>query len=143
MAQFFLKIDFLVQHMGTSPQVKMASRYGLHPSDYGSCLSILIIYDLSNRTDREAVFPDRLSLSNRTDREAVFPDRLSLSNRTDREAVFPDRLSLSNRTDREAVFPDRLSLSNRTDREAVFSDRISLSILDMTDRKLLLICFIQ
>ena len=31
MAQFFLKIDFLVQHMGTSPQVKMASRYGLHP----------------------------------------------------------------------------------------------------------------
>ena len=31
MAQFFLKIDFLVQHMGTSPQVKVASRYGLHP----------------------------------------------------------------------------------------------------------------
>ena len=31
MAQFFLKIDFLVQHMGISPQVKMASRYGLHP----------------------------------------------------------------------------------------------------------------
>ena len=30
-AQFFLKIDFLVQHMGTSPQVKMASRYGLRP----------------------------------------------------------------------------------------------------------------
>ena len=28
---FFLKIDFLVQHMGTSPQVKMASRYGLDP----------------------------------------------------------------------------------------------------------------
>ena len=28
---FFLKIDFLAQHMGTSPQVKMASRYGLHP----------------------------------------------------------------------------------------------------------------
>ena len=31
MAQFFLRIHFLVQHMGTSPQVKMASRYGLHP----------------------------------------------------------------------------------------------------------------
>ena len=31
MAQFFLKIYFLVQHMGTSPRVKMASRYGLHP----------------------------------------------------------------------------------------------------------------
>ena len=31
MAQFFLKIDFLVQRMGTNPQVKMASRCGLHP----------------------------------------------------------------------------------------------------------------
>ena len=31
MANFFLKIDFLVQHMGTSLQVKIASRYGLHP----------------------------------------------------------------------------------------------------------------
>ena len=32
MAQFFfLKIDFLVQHIGTNPQVKIASRYGLHP----------------------------------------------------------------------------------------------------------------
>ena len=31
MAQFFLKIDFLVQHVGTSPHVKMAFRYGLHP----------------------------------------------------------------------------------------------------------------
>ena len=31
MAHFFLKIDFLVQHMRTSPQVEMASSYGLHP----------------------------------------------------------------------------------------------------------------
>ena len=37
------------------------------------------LYDLSNRTDREGVFPDRLSLSNRTDREDVFSDRISLS----------------------------------------------------------------
>ena len=28
---FFLKIDFLVQHMGKSPQVKITPRYGLHP----------------------------------------------------------------------------------------------------------------
>ena len=32
MAQFFSKNRFfLVQHMGTGPQVKMASRDGLHP----------------------------------------------------------------------------------------------------------------
>ena len=31
MAQFVLKIDFLVQHIGKSPQVKMVSSYGLHP----------------------------------------------------------------------------------------------------------------
>ena len=37
------------------------------------------LYDLSNRTDGEAVFSDRISLSNRTDREAVFSDRISLS----------------------------------------------------------------
>ena len=39
------------------------------------------LYDLSNRTDREAFsfFSDRISLSNRTDREAVFSDRISLS----------------------------------------------------------------
>ena len=37
------------------------------------------LYDLSNRTDREAVFSDRISLSSRTDREAAFSDRISLS----------------------------------------------------------------
>ena len=37
------------------------------------------LFDLSNRTDREAVFSDRISLSIRTDREAVFSDRISLS----------------------------------------------------------------
>ena len=32
MAHFFSKKkEFLVQHMGTSPQVKAASRYDLHP----------------------------------------------------------------------------------------------------------------
>ena len=31
------------------------------------------------RTDRKAVFSDRISLSNRTDRKAVFSDRISLS----------------------------------------------------------------
>ena len=32
MAQFFSKNRFfLVQYMGTGPQVKLASRYGLHP----------------------------------------------------------------------------------------------------------------
>ena len=30
MAQFFLKIVFLAQHMGTNLTVKMTSRYGLH-----------------------------------------------------------------------------------------------------------------
>ena len=30
MADIFLKIDFWVQHIGTSPQVKMEFRYGLH-----------------------------------------------------------------------------------------------------------------
>ena len=54
----------------------------------------------------------RISLSTRTDREAVFSDRISLSNvvRIVR-LCFPDRISLSNRTDREAVFSDRISLS--------------------------------
>ena len=37
------------------------------------------IVSLSNHTDREAVFSDRISLSNRTDSEAVFSDRISLS----------------------------------------------------------------
>ena len=40
MAQFFLKIDILVQHRGTSPQVKMAPRFSLHP-----CLWLLIIHN--------------------------------------------------------------------------------------------------
>ena len=78
-----------------SPVTQVTCSITLNEMQFSDCKRTKnCLYDLSYRTNREAVFPDRLSLSNHMDREAVFSDHISLSNlctnRTDCQTIHPE-----------------------------------------------------